>query len=138
MPQDIRFAVSNTPGRVAQASRALADAGINISGIGCDIRPGEGWGFIHYLVDDAAPAVQALADMGCEVLDVHDVDLVPAQNRPGALAEICEDYAARGENIEVLYLGVDNHVIVGTESMRRPIVGKRTSDASYADPRTDR
>lgn len=135
MPSDIRFSVANTPGRTARAARALADAGINIRGMGCDIRPGDRWGYIHFLVDDVETAVRTLEAEGCEIYDIHEVDLVPAEDRPGALADICQDYADRGENIEVLYAGTDNHVVVGTESMRRPFEGRRTVDTQYSDTR---
>lgn len=137
MPQDIRFSVANTPGKIAHVSRALADANINIIGIGCDMRPGEGWGFIHFLVEDAQAAVSALGSIGCEVLDIHDVELVESENRPGSLAEICQRYADSGENIEVLYLGMDNKVVVGTESMRRPMQGKSTVQVQYSDTRVN-
>ena len=135
MPTDIRFTVANTPGTTAKAARVLGDAGIAISGIGCDIRPGEGWGYIHFLVDDATEAVRALEGGGFEVLDIHEVDLVKTEERPGALADICQSYADRGENIEVLYAAFSNRVVVGTESQRRMVMGRTTAEASYADTR---
>ena len=137
MPSDLRFTVANTPGAIAEAARALGNAGINIDGIGCDIRPGDQWGFIHFLVDDAEGAKRALASVGCEVQDIHDVDVVDAEDRPGALAEICQSYTDRGENIEVLYLGMNSRVVVGTENMRRPIEGRSTAEATYSDTRTE-
>ena len=136
MPTDIRFTVANTPGRLAATARALADAGVNIEGIGCDIRPGERWGYVHFLVNDPDEAIRVLGSIGHEVLDVHDVDLVETENRPGALADICDDYAARGENIEVLYVGSNTRVVVGTESMRQDMVGRRTAETRYADKLT--
>lgn len=136
MPTDIRFSVPNTPGRIAAAARALADAGVNLGGMGCDLRPGERWAAIHFLVDDPITAIRALEASGHEILDVHEVDLVEAEDRPGALAEICQDYTDRGENIEVLYVGTNNRIVIGTESMRRPFVGRRTVETSYSDTRT--
>lgn len=132
---DIRFSVPNTPGRIARAARALADAGVNIGGMGCDIRPGERWGFIHFLVDDVETAVRTLEAEGCEVHDIHEVDMVETEDRPGALAEICESYAERGENIEVLYAATNNRVVVGTENMRRSFEGRRMSETRYSDTR---
>jgi hypothetical protein len=135
MPSDIRFSAPNTPGAIAKAARAVADAGINIDGIGCDIRPGERWGFIHFLVEDVQTATRALEATGHEVLDIHEVDVIEAEDRPGSLAEICQAYTDRGENIEVLYLGMNNRVVVGTESMRHPFVGRRAAETSYSDTR---
>lgn len=136
MPTDIRFSVANTPGTVGKAARVLADAGVNIGGMGCDIRPGERWGFIHFLVDDAEAARNALETSGIQILDIHDVDVVDAPDEPGALADICESYSARGENIEVLYAARNNTIVVGTENMRRPFTGRRAGETSYTDTRT--
>jgi hypothetical protein len=133
---DIRFSVPNTPGRLAQAARVLGDAGVNIGGIGCDLRPGEKWGFIHFQVDDVEKAVRALEATGHEILDVHEVERVQIEDRPGALAELCQSYNDRGDNIEVLYVGTDNHIIVGTESMRKPFYGRRMDQTTYTDRRT--
>jgi|GEM_PF-6672458 hypothetical protein len=133
MASDIRFTVANSPGAVAKAAQAIADEGINIGGIGADIRPGERWGYIHFQVDDPVAATRALEAAGCEVLDVHEVDIIEAEDEPGALATICQSYSDRGENIEVLYLGTNNRLVVGTESMRRPFVGRRTADTKYSD-----
>jgi hypothetical protein len=133
MPTDIRFSLPNTPGMLARAVRAVADAGINVEGIGADLRPGESWGFIHFLVDDAPKATKALEDLGVEILDIHDVDVVEVENRPGSLADLCESYLAQGENIEVLYVGVDNRIIVGTQGMRRPFTGRRIDLTTYSE-----
>ena len=132
---DIRFSVPNSPGRMARATRALADAGIDIRGLGIDIRPGEQWGFIHFLVEDVEGAVRALEQVGCQVLDIHDVDVVETEDRIGAIAELCESYAERGDSIEVLYVGAHNRIVVGTESMRHPKLGGRMQDATYTDKR---
>src|SRR5688500_18162204 len=118
MLSDIRFSLANVPGRTAAAAEAVAAVGINILGICGDLRPGEQWGYIHFLVEDVAAARTALESVGCEILDIHDVDLVPAEDRAGSLAEILSGYAERGENIEILYTGVDNQMVIGTENNR--------------------
>ena len=135
MPTDIRFSLPNTPGAFARAARLLADADINIEGLGSDIRPGEPWGYLHVLVNDFERAADVLERNGHEILDVHEIDVVEGEDRPGVIAEICESYAARGENIEVLYLCTDTRIAVGTESMRREFVGRRTEEATYSDKR---
>ena len=136
MPTDIRFSVANVPGRTAKAAEAVAAAGINILGMCGDIRPGDQWGYIHFLVEDAAGARSALESVGCEILDIHEADLVQAEDRPGALAEILREYSDNAENIEVLYTGVDNNIIIGTENNRREFLGRRVSEATYRDTRT--
>ena len=132
---DIRTVVANTPGKLARAMRALADEGVDIRGLSGDIRPGEQWGYVHLLVEDYAAAARVLDSQGCEVLDVHKVELVEAEDRIGSLAEILEGYRERQENIEVLYVGNNNQIIIGTENMRRRVQGGRMSDARYSDTR---
>ena len=132
---DIRTVVANTPGKLARAVRALADEGVDIRGLSGDIRPGEQWGYVHILVEDYPAAARVLDAQGCEVLDVHKVELVEAEDRIGSLAEILEGYREREENIEVLYVGNNNQIIIGTENMRRPVQGGRMGDARYSDTR---
>lgn len=133
MATDIRFSVPNTPGSMERAARALANEGVSISGVGCDIRPGERWGYIHFLVTEPETAIRALQDIGVEILDVHEVDVLDTEERVGFLADVCKSYTERGENIEVLYAGMHEKIIVGTESQRRPFVGRRLSETKYSD-----
>ena len=135
MPTDIRFSLPNKPGAFASAARLIADAGINIEGMGSDIRPGEPWGYLHVLVDDFEKACDLLERNGHEILDLHEIDIIDGEDRPGVVAEICESYGERGENIEVLYLCTGTRIAVGTESQRRDLVGKRMDEASYSDKR---
>ena len=136
MPTDIRFSLPNTPGAFARAARSLADEGINIEGLGSDIRPGESWGYLHVLVTDVDRAVAVLERNGHEVLDLHEIDIIEVEeNRPGVIADICQEYADRGENIEVLYVCSDTRVAVGTESMRRKFMGRSTAETTYSDKR---
>ena len=133
MATDIRFAVPNTPGTMARAARTLADAGVGINGMGCDIRPGERWGYVHFLVTDPDTAIRVLEEIGIEIQDVHDVDVIDSEERIGFVADLCQSYSDRGENIEVLYAGMHQKIVVGTESMRRPFVGRRLGETTYSD-----
>src|SRR5688572_2197361 len=101
--------------------------------MGCDIRPGERWGYMHFLVSDPEVAIRVFQEIGVEVLDVHDVDVVDSEERLGFLADLCQSYSDRGENIEVLYAGMRQKIVVGTESMRRPFVGRRLTETTYSD-----
>jgi hypothetical protein len=135
MPSDIRFSVANRPGAVGKAARILANAGINIMGMGGDIRSGESWGFIHFLVDEPGEAQSTLEAAGYEILDIHEVDLIEAADRPGSLADICERYVQRNENIEVLYFASNNRLVVGTEKMRQAFPGRRVAETRYSETR---
>jgi hypothetical protein len=131
MAVDLRVVVPNRPGALMQALTALADAGINIESFCGDIRPGERWGFLHLLVEDAAAARLALEHEGLEVGSEHDVDVVPVEDRPGALAEAVARYSSAGRNIEVLYTASTGHIVVGTEDMQQPRPGVRMEDVRY-------
>ena len=135
MPTDLRIVLPDRPGTGTAVCEALAAAGINLEGICGDLRPGEGWGYLHVVVadEDTEGAVRAIESTGCEVLDVHAVDLIQAQNRPGELVSILSSYRDKGENIEVLYIGSDNRIVIGTDTMRRPRHGVRMDQAKYSE-----
>ncbi len=135
MPTDLRIVLPDRPGTGTGVCAALADAGINLDGICGDLRPGEGWGYLHVVIDDDAldRAVRAVESTGCQVVDVHAVDLVQAENRPGELVNILGEYRDRGENIEVLYIASGDRIVIGTETMRKPRHGVRMDQARYSE-----
>jgi hypothetical protein len=130
MLTDMRLVMPNRPGALISALTAIADAGINIRGSAGDLRPGEQWGYIHILVDDPEAARIAIESVGFEVMSVHEVDVIKLQDRPGAILEAAEPYSAGGQNIEVFYMSLGS-LVIGTDSMRKPIVGITTQDARY-------
>jgi hypothetical protein len=131
MANDLRLILPNRPGALMQALTALSDAGVNIESFCGDIRPGEKWGFMHILVEDPATARRAIEEAGFEVTSEHDVDVVPVEDHPGALAEIVKTYSDAQRNIEVLYTSTRGRVVVGTEDMQKPRFGVRMKDARY-------
>lgn len=131
MPSDLRVVLPNRPGALLQALTVLRDAGINIESFCGDIRPGEKWGYMHLLVDDVRSARQAIEKAGLEVTSEHDVDVVPVENRPGALADAVKRYSDDARNIEVLYTARDGRVVIGTEDMQKERYGVRMGDARY-------
>jgi hypothetical protein len=131
MPTDLRIVLPNRPGTTVGACEVLGNRGINIEGVAGDLRPGDTWGYIHLLVEDAREARAALEEAGFDVSGEHEVDLFELENRPGALAELIRRYSDADENIEVLYMAGGSRVVVGTESMRRDISGVKVKDARY-------
>ena len=131
MASDLRFVIPNQPGRCAHLLEALAEAGVNLDGVCGDLRPGETWGFMHILVEDADKAVAVLDREGIEVTSRHHVDVHELENRPGAIAEAMRAYADRSENAEVIYTLTGNRIVVGTDAMREPIQGVSVKDAKY-------
>lgn len=135
MPTDLRIVLPDRPGTGTALCQAIADAGINLEGLCGDLRPGEGWGYFHVVVDDARAeeAIRAVESTGCQVLDVHAVDLIQAENRPGELVAILSEYGDRGENIEVLYIASGDRIVIGTEAMRKPRHGVKVDEAKYSE-----
>ncbi|MFP5351938.1 MAG: hypothetical protein ACLGIB_05175 [Actinomycetota bacterium] len=135
MPTDLRIVLPDRPGTGTQVCEALARAGINLEGICGDLRPGEGWGYFHVAISDenAEEAIRAVESTGCQVLDVHAIDLIQAENRPGELVSLLAQYRDRGENIEVLYIASNNRIVIGTEAMRKPRHGVRMDEAQYSE-----
>lgn len=88
----LHAALPDRPGMLAKVARALADRSVNIQGFVVDHSG------IHLLVADIGPSMAALqsASVPFSAQAVHEVIL---EDRPGALAEMCERLASRGVNI---------------------------------------
>ena len=133
MAVDLRVVLPHRPGTFLGVCDALAKEDINVEGFSADLRPGEKWGYAHFLFTDATRAIEIIQDLGLEILDVHDVEVIKSENRPGSLAEIVRAYSSRGENIEVLYTAADNNIVIGTEAMRRPMSGINIQESGYKE-----
>jgi hypothetical protein len=108
----------------------LAVAGVNLDAISGDLRPGDTWGYVHLVVDDAAPVRAVLEPLGVQYAE-HEVELVDIEDRPGAIAEVLRRYRADDRNLEVLYTGGNRKLVVGPEDLRPPTPGVRVEDAKY-------
>lgn len=128
MSTDLRLAIANRPGTLATACEALSSAGVSVEGIAGDLRPGEKWGYVHVLVDDAEKAHAALGEAGIEVIGEHTVEVL--EIAPGAnLGEIVTGYTGAERNMEVFYPTLDGRIAIGTEDMRVEKRGVRVQDA---------
>ncbi|MGH2957268.1 MAG: ACT domain-containing protein [Solirubrobacterales bacterium] len=101
MPKDLTLIVEDRPGTLADLGEATGRAGINIEGL-CAMA-GDGRGFIHILVEDAAAARKALEDAGFGVADERDAVVVDLNDKPGAMGEAVRDLAEAGVSIDVAY-----------------------------------
>jgi hypothetical protein len=101
MATDLTVVMDDHPGKLADIGEATGKAGINIDGV-CAIT-GDGKGFIHLLVEDAATTREALEGAGVEVADERDAVVVDLHDKPGALGEIARDLAEAGVNVDVAY-----------------------------------
>jgi hypothetical protein len=114
-----------------QLFKAIAEAGINIDGVCVDLRAGERWVYVHILVEDAATTRQAIEALGVEILADREVTVIELEDRPGAVHDVLEQFAAAGKNIEVLYMATNTRLVLGTEDMHEPRVGVRMEDVHF-------
>lgn len=128
MSTDLRLAVANRPGTLARACDVLTAAGVTVEGISGDLRPGEKWGYVHMLVDEAEKAKSVLDQEGIEVIGEHAVELVEITG--SNLAEVVTSYTG-DRNMEVFYPTLDGRLAIGTEDMRPERPGVRMGDARY-------
>jgi hypothetical protein len=115
MAFDLRVVVPNRPGAAAELLEALADDGVNIEGACGDLRRGERWGYVHVLVDEGDRAAEIVEEAGFEVTNLHEVELIRIENKPGAMAEMVRSFADRQINIHVLYVAAGDRLVIGTE-----------------------
>lgn len=127
MSTDLRLAIANRPGTLAMACEVLAAAGVNVEGASGDLRPGEKWGYVHVLVDDADKAHAALGEAGIEVIGEHHVDVVEIPAGNVNLGEIVTQYTG-DRNMEVFYPTLDGRLAIGTEDMQAERRGIRMGD----------
>lgn len=92
--------LESKPGVLAKISRALADAGVNITGL-CAAEA-SGRGKLRILVTDPARAKAALTGAKYRVSEEPALTF-SLENRPGALAGVVEKLAAGKINIKCAY-----------------------------------
>jgi hypothetical protein len=87
------------PGELATVAEAIAERGINITGISCIAWGGAG---AVGLITNDEPATRSA--LGAKGLTFHEVELVPCQleDKPGTLAETARKLANAGINIELM------------------------------------
>ena len=104
--------LENKSGRLADVTRTLADANINIRAL--SIADTIDYGLLRLIVNDPVAAKDALANAGFTAA-LTDVLAVEVADRPGGLAKIIEILAESGINIEYMYAFVGRsgeHAIV--------------------------
>jgi hypothetical protein len=131
MSTDLRLVLPNRPGTLLRACQALASGGVVLEGVCGDIRPGERWGYLHLLVNDAGAARAALERIGLEVAAEHDVELSSVDGGQDAILAAISRYTDEERNVEVLYMCQDGRLVVGTEDMRKAVPGVKMRDARY-------
>jgi hypothetical protein len=115
MPWDVSVELENRPGTIADMGEATGRAGLNLLGV-CGF-PCEGVGVGHLLTDDAEALRACLESAGVTVSGVREVLVTPIEDRPGALGTLARRMADADINVDLLYLAMDNRVVMGVDDL---------------------
>jgi hypothetical protein len=108
--------MTNRPGSLAAACRALADAGVRIEALATegDVFGSQGGEIlVRMVVSEPAKAASVLAEEGAVAVKT-DVLLIEGAGKPGILGSIADRLAIADVNIESVYLSAsdDNCVVI--------------------------
>ena len=118
--KDLTITLPNLVGALAEISKALGEAGVNITGI-CGSASG-GEGVLHLLVENPDLAKQALARTSAIVNKEREVVIWKfgeegAVGKPGSSGEVCQKLADAGVNIDLVYQGENDILIYGVDNV---------------------
>lgn len=107
--------LENKTGRLAEVTRALGDAGVNIRGF--SVADTSEYGILRVIVDDPDRAYEALKRKS---FTVHrsDVLCVRVPDKPGGLARVLEALGERGINVEYIYPTALADIVFGVERLQ--------------------
>ncbi|MHB8507668.1 MAG: hypothetical protein ACYDGR_03345 [Candidatus Dormibacteria bacterium] len=128
MATNLTVLLSDRPGIVAEASEALARAGIELLGCSCFVVAGHGWGYL--LVDRAEGAHEALEGIA-DVAEVREVVTVDIEG-PAAIGRVSRQIADAGVNMKFLYVAAGSRLVVAAEDLdavRRAVSGAPSGSA---------
>jgi hypothetical protein len=102
--QQISVFLENKTGRLADVTRLIANAGVNIRAI--SIADTADFGILRLIVDKPAEAAEALTKGGFTTR-MTDVLAIEIPDQPGSLAKVMEIFKETGVNIEYLYASLE-------------------------------
>jgi len=108
--------VENKPGHLADALGTLAAAGVNVQSF--TIADTIDYGILRLLVDKVDAAKLALEQAGYMVAD-HPVVCAVLPDRPGTLAAVVRLVSESGLDIEYVYQGNRDRLLLKTEELER-------------------
>ncbi|HKY50809.1 MAG TPA: hypothetical protein VJP45_06095 [Candidatus Limnocylindria bacterium] len=100
------------PGSLAKAATAIANAGINIEGF-CEVD-----GQFHTVTSDPAGTKRVLESAGYKVKET-DVVVLPAEDRPGFLAEVLERITQDEINVGVAYTLTNTRIAISADQVSK-------------------
>jgi hypothetical protein len=100
MIKQISLFLENSPGKVREPCRVLADAGVNIRTL--TLADTQQFGILRLILSDWEKGQRTLQDAGYSV-NVTDVVAVEVEDHPGGLAALLDSLAGTSVNIEYMY-----------------------------------
>ena len=98
--------LENRAGRLAEVTRTLAQASVNIRAL--SLADTSDFGILRLLVDKTDTAIEALTKTGLTVRGT-DVVAVEVQDRPGGLADVLVLLRSEGINVEYMYAFLERY-----------------------------
>lgn len=108
--------VENKPGHLADALGTLAMSGVNVQSF--TIADTNDYGILRLVVDQVERAKQALGEAGYVVAE-HPVVCALLPDQPGALAAVVRLVSESGLDIEYVYQGNRDRLLLKTEELER-------------------
>ncbi len=102
--KQISVFLENKKGRLAEITKLIAEAGIDIRAL--SIADTAEFGILRLIVDKPEKAVEAISEGGFTVKST-DVLAVEIPDKPGSLARVMEIFEETGVNIEYLYASLE-------------------------------
>ncbi len=102
--EQISIFIENKSGRLAEITRILGEANINIRAL--SLADTSDFGILRLIVNDCNAASQVLKDRGFTV-NKTEVVAVEVPDRPGGLAAILQVLDKQGTNVEYMYAFVE-------------------------------
>ena len=102
--EQISIFIENKFGRLAEVTRILGDAGVNIRTL--SLADTSDFGILRLIVNDTEKAKAVLKERGFTVSKT-EVVAVEIPDRPGGLADILQTLDADGINVEYMYAFVE-------------------------------
>ena len=121
MEQNREFVVTleDRPGTLAKVTDAIAKAGINIEGY-CAVPSGkDGKGTFHVVTSDPATTRKTLETAGFKVQEERDVAIIPAEDRPGFLAQTLRRLAESELNVGPSYSITQNRIAISADDFAK-------------------
>jgi hypothetical protein len=108
--------VENKPGHLADTFGTIAEGGVNV--LNFTIADTADYGVLRIIVDDVERAKRVLNDGGYTVVE-HAVVGAFLPNSPGTLATIMRMVTDSGLNVEYIYIGRRDTLVLKTEELEK-------------------